>query len=77
MIETECVTCLLADDGLEADAGRPRADPHHDVGVVDGATRLVHGAEHHRLVAQLLADLQQRFTNLFARDCEEYCPELP
>ena len=57
----EWIAFLFADDRLEADAGRPGADPHHDVGVVDGATLLVHRAEHHRLVAQLLADLQQRF----------------
>ena len=68
MVHIEWTTSLFADDGLEADACRPGADPHHDVGVVDGATLLVHRAEHHRLVAQLLADLK-RFTNLFARDC--------
>ena len=52
-------TSLVADDGLEADAGRSRANPHHDVGVVDGATFFIHGTEHDRLVAQLLADLQR------------------
>ena len=50
---------LLPNDRFEAHAGRPRADPHHDVGVVDGAAALVDRAEGDRLVAQPLADVAE------------------
>ena len=37
---------LFSHDGLEADASRLRADPHHDVGVVNGGATFVDGTEH-------------------------------
>ena len=43
-------------DGVEADADGVRADPHHDVGVVDELPVGVHGVEHDGLVGDLLAD---------------------